>query len=554
MKKRILSVLLAVMLAVTAGITLIGCGGGKGDLIVDNEYTLNVKLRKAGYGTTFLTEIAKKFETTYVDEGYKINILPPVEDLVGDKVAREIYANSKVDVFFSDTLEPTLTVQGSYGQVAADITESVYNQKPIKFDGTEEAETIKDKLGKFESTRWVLDGKIYGLPYAASVGGLVVNKKVLDDQGLDVPRTTNELMKTADKIMEKALETDIFPFTYAFADNLYTNSILGSWMAQASGEDIYDQFWSFQDAEGNDMLKDSYKVFNTQGLKEAIEVLFNYMDPNMMSYGSATHDVFAAQGQIMKGDAVFYACGDWMFNEEYTKYPNNLDDVIIIKAPMISTVGVEFFADNGFDKDKCDDILSLIVKYAEENKSEEEIKVAVEKDLSVSLDIDDVKGVCERYGYTRNSVNLGCIVNENSEKKDLAALFLRFIASTDAGELFAKEARTPSPYAFNAKIPYSNPWFESVYKITSNRYYNQLATKPSGYRQALGLGDSFFPTGNHIYIIDIADKKVSKYDPYDLTVMSGTQNIYKEAAEDFCNTAADKAKEKLEKNEWKVKS
>lgn len=546
--KKFLSIILAVMLTIVACAALIGCGGG--EKVNDNPNVLNVKIRKQGYGTTFITELSKKFEETFKEEGYKVNILPAETDLVSEKVLQDIYAGSKIDLFFSDKFSSSTLVEGQYGQVAADITDTVWNQKPISFSGEEESETVKDKLGKyFDITPMYHNDKVYGIPYAAPVGGLAVNTKVLSKYNLDIPRTTDEMFACAEVIMDNALSDEIFPFTYSFSDNMYVNRVAAPWIAQAGGYEEYEKFFTWDYPDGTHMETNAYEVYGYDGVRDMLEVVFHFYDYNMMSYGSDSHDVAAAQGQIMKGDALFYSVGDWMFQEEFVKYPNYRNDVLLIPAPMISSLGKKLFAEDY--PDKYDKILSEICKYALEGKMADEIEQLVENALSVQLDSEDVLTVCERRGMVANDCKPGVIVNNNSTKKDIAAKFLRFIASTDAGKLFAKEAMTQSPYSLDSKIESEYQWFDGVNQMYSNPYFKQLKADTAGcYKTLCGISN-YFPSLNYIFVIDVSKKNITKYDEYDLSLLPGvTDEVYRKAADDLCDWMVEDAKTKLQ-TVWK---
>lgn len=76
MKNLLKKTMVACLCACTC-LSLVGCGGpGGNDSIIQDGKTVNIKVLKAGYGTTWLNKVAEKFEAAYADEGYQINILP----------------------------------------------------------------------------------------------------------------------------------------------------------------------------------------------------------------------------------------------------------------------------------------------------------------------------------------------------------------------------------------------------------------------------------------------------------------------------------------------
>ena len=345
--KRISTVLMCIVLGVCAAFTLGGCNAAK-DNIVSDPKVLNVKIYRGGYGTTYISKLKEKFETLYADEGYELNILAPDPDMVATNVYQSIYSDSGIDVYFSTGTNARDAVAGSYGVCFADITESVLNKAPIKFDGTEESGTVLGKLNADMVNATIShDGKYYAIPYAEGLGGLAVNKKVLDRFELELPKTSEELFAIAHEIMKHANEESVRPFTYSTSGNYYFSSLICYWMKQYGGTEEYEQFWSMQNADGSDMGLESYKVFDTDAVREMFAALYEFYDQAMAAPGSLAQNFMSAQAQIMEGNAVFYSVGDWMFNEEVADFSDKLNDITFIKVPVISALGTKLFGTGG---------------------------------------------------------------------------------------------------------------------------------------------------------------------------------------------------------------
>ena len=545
---RLLSTILAVMMVFCA----FGCNNSTNPGVVDDEKTINVKIRKAGYGVTYIDELAKAFEVAYAEEGYKVNVLAPREDLLSDNVYRDIHSNSGVDVYFISDCTAKDAVTGEMGQVFADITESVYNQKAIKADGTEEEQTIAEKLSIYSLDGCYYEDKFYGMPLAESVGGLAVNVKVLNKYNLEAPRTTNEMFAAADIIMKDALSTDTFPFTFSLSGNNYTSTTLLPWLAQYGGMEEYDRFWSFQNADGSDMVGDCYKVWQTESWEKVLEVVYHYFDSVMEAYNSASQNFSEAQNQIMRGTAVFMSNGDWMFNEEYVRNEKYLNDVTFVNAPLISALGVKLFGEGtayNFAEEKCDLILSSIVKYCDQGKSISEIKSVVDSEQSVNITIEDITTVCERRGYVRSNPGLGIALSEKSTKKDIATLFLRFCASQDGGRIFAEESKSMSPYARTVNANPNYKWTNSVYNIINNPYAKNLNSTVRGYRLKMGV-TTLTPGLAEPYSTALQGT-VTKYNPDTLKIVA-TDEVYKNIAKTTAESMYNFAKQEVENNRWKV--
>ena len=561
--KKLFSIIVAALILLTSAFSLAGCN--KDDGLSSDPLTINVRVRNAGYGKTYIEKLAEQFNETFKEDGYAVNVVPAREDLVGDVVLRDIYTNSGIDVYFTDSVTAqSAAAHVDYGQMAADLTEIVYNKKPIKADGTEEDKTVGEKLAAWDTSPLFYQGKVYGIPFAASFGIMAVNQRVLDDYDLEVPRTTNEMFEAAEKIMEDANDTNVFPFTYALSDNMYIMSTINPWVAQYNGVEEFNKFWTFENQDGTAMTDDEIsEVFGYDSVREALEVVYGMSDYNMAAPGSAVQDFKAAQALVMKGEAVFYSVGDWMFNEEYHGFPSFRNDVTCINPPLISALGEKVFGPSssyGYSLEKADDVMSAIAKYVDQGMYAEEIKPLVEDELDVTLKLEDVTTICERRGITRCAVVPGVIMSEKSEKKDIAALFLRFLASTDGGKIFAAESRTTSCYALNSVVDSEYDWIKGQNVIANSKYFKPIQSELGGYgnRAKYGLAGMFpAPCMDSITVIgDLLEEEITRYNDKDLSLKAGTENVYANAAKSKCDAMVKAAKEALEKGAnggWSIK-
>ena len=80
----------------------------------------------------------------FADEGYKLNIFTPLAGFSGEKVLQDIASDAGADVYFSTFVTEDQLAKDAYANTVADITELVYNQKPINFKGEDTgSKTIK---------------------------------------------------------------------------------------------------------------------------------------------------------------------------------------------------------------------------------------------------------------------------------------------------------------------------------------------------------------------------------------------------------------------------
>lgn len=505
--KRIVTLLLAVALAATA---FAGC---KSDKIVNDGKTVNVRLYKGGYGVEWAYELKAKFEETYKEEGYKVNILNPTYDMKASVALQDLARGSSktgVDLYITgDITAEQLGVNGNYGVLTENIEDSVFNKKAIGYDGKEEEKTIKEKIdASLLKYSYDTTGELYIFPWVQSVGGLVVNTKKLAKYNLSLPKTTNELFDCFDKIFRgyngigNSTQSHTYPVTFVQGTSGYVNCIFNLWMAQYDYEG-FEQFWSMQktDVEGNvtDMIDDGYTVFESQSVKEMLVVAARAMDCIIATPGSVTATVDIAQSNVMKdsGDnAVFMFNGDWMLNEVSLRYKNNLGDITFINAPVTSALGVKLFGARA-DEAKCDEILSYAIGLVDEGKTAEEIVTEVSTNKNFEITADEATEIYNaRKMYYSRGTDLSAVIAKDSPNKEIAELLLRMMASDDFAETFLKLANGSTPYSSTSESAQYD-YVKNAAKITTAIDSKAIAGKPTGLRYKLNMAN-IFTSINHI--------------------------------------------------------
>lgn len=549
--KRIV-IVITVSAVLFSTVALIGCGGK--DKIVNDGKTVNLRTFKAGYGIDFIYEFKERFEKVYEKEGYKLNIITPSSDMRGNVALTDMakdYKDNGVDLYLIGSLFPDQVGEnGDYGVLAEDLEESVYNQKPINFDGKEEETTIKDKgASAFEKYLRDGNGKMYGFSWATSSAGLVVNtKKLAKYPGLKIPNTTDEMFYVFDKIYESSEQTGIRPVTFVSGTNGYVNCALNTWFAQLdSGE--YEKFWTMQD-NGREMKENGYEVFNRESayaLESMLSLGYHAMDLKIAARGSSTAELDQAQSLIMgnKG-AVFMFNGDWMLNEVKATYEEELNDIEFVNTPLNSQLGVKLFckAPYNLTEEKADELLSAIIEKVDSNAPVEQI---VSDFSEYGLTREDALTVANARGLTfcRGVENLAYI-RKDSSVKDIAALVLRMMASDDYAELFSETANSATPYSQNANLTSEYKFVRQSFALTQNVYYNFVCGRPFGLRRDLNL-TAFLPNVTHLPS-KMYGSGVSMYDgkggvALDENGNRYTTDVYKNAAEKLLDSAYVYAKE-----------
>ncbi len=503
---------LALLMAAATIPSLSGCNKEE---TINNEQTVNIKVYEAGYGVDWLYELETKFEEAFADEGYQVNILEPSPDYSHGVIVNEMYQGydeTGIDLYITGLDVNALGVNGTYSKVLAeDIGALVYDQPAIGFDGENEAKTVRQKVSA-DVIPFMTDsaGALYGFNWVQEAAGIAVNtrklKKYYPNEEYELPRTTNELFDAIDKIYMGAngvpgsKTSGTKPVTYFSGTSGYQNCMLMTWLKQYD-VDFYDTYWSMEE-NGEPMLADGYEVYNSPAVTDMLTNAFRFIDSTIAAKNSAGQTMEQAQAKIMKDKdgAVFYAVGGWFLNEVKRNYRDYLNDVEFMNFPVTSALGVRLFGTGtayNFDDAKCDALLSAIIKLVDENKSIEEIAAAVATEYG-TIATADLEEVAKARGvfYSRGTEHCA-VITKNAIGKEVAAKFLRMMASDDFAEIFSQYANATTPYTDKANETTKYKFVKQSSQIATNRYKSLITHGATGFRKNLGLS-SIFKTVSHI--------------------------------------------------------
>ena len=99
------------------------------------------------------------------------------------------------------------------------------------------ARRSEDGHRRLRAHRHDLQGKLYGLPYYADTISFIYNKKILEDAGIAVPTTWDEVTAAAEKLKAGGME---HPIVYEYDQEL--PNFFDAFVAQAYGRggDLFD--------------------------------------------------------------------------------------------------------------------------------------------------------------------------------------------------------------------------------------------------------------------------------------------------------------------------
>lgn len=160
--------------------------------------------------------------------------------------------------------------------------------------------------------------EVYGVPYAANAVGVIYNKAIFKELGLEVPQTWDEFIAAAEKVKASGK----IPFYFTFKDAWTTLPSYNVLAANTQGEDFFKQ------------LNAGETTF-TEGHKEATE---KYL--KLLENGHANQDGKAytdGNTAFANGESAMYLQGVWAIPE--IKKANPDIDLGVFPFPVTNTPG-----------------------------------------------------------------------------------------------------------------------------------------------------------------------------------------------------------------------
>lgn len=549
--RRTLAGAIALVSSVVIGMTtLTGCGAKES--VVRDEKTINIRACIGGYGDSWLRALADKFNEVYADKGYKANVLASSTDLESKVAMKELYSKDDwVDLYFvnvNNTMAQFTESGGEYGQLVADLTDTVWNNTAINFNGEEESKTLISEKMQVSLPDDVLkvNGRVYGFNTSNDIGGMIVNTAKLAKYGVTrIPKTTNELFDVfeliyegdASKGIKGSLESNIFPVTFLGGDNGYPIHFVTAWQAQYAGIEEYGRFYGYTDESGKERLEDGYKVYDDESLNKMLEAMFNMYDSSFVASGSNNNSIDTAHIKIMseKGGAVFMSDGNWAYNEIITNYQSSINNLAFANVPVLSAVGVKLFGKNttyGFDDDKCEQVLSFAIDKTDEGKTAAEIVADAKSEKGWDLNEREVTEVMKARGIycSRSALAAGAFVAEKSKVKELCYLFLRMFASDDNATLYNRECNGFTAYMTDFSKAKDTGYNKQCQAIVKTAYATPVWMNSTDLRLKMGHNNLIFPNSDLSFVSKIIGKQATIYKDGKKT---GDKSLYAKNAEDM---------------------
>lgn len=306
MEKKIIGALLATSMTVTL---LAGCGSSSSSssASLDNSSLASTSSETATTEASETTTSADT-ETSSTDEPVTIEILSLKTEEGPQKAFQEMFDNFTAEhpnVTFdlqsmsSDDLKTTLRARAASGDMPDIVTWMKEIEPEYLLDLTGEDFLNNINQETLAGANKIYDNGIYAMPLDNGWIGLFYNKDVLEANGIEVPKTYNDLISACETLQANG----IVPFSSSLSDlSVPYISLIGLF-----AEEVYakDPDWSAKRDAGDVTIKDS------EGWKAAFDyltdVVYKYGDPeNAYNY---SYDDAAAN--FANGKAAFYGEGSW---------------------------------------------------------------------------------------------------------------------------------------------------------------------------------------------------------------------------------------------------
>jgi len=181
------------------------------------------------------------------------------------------------------------------------------------------------------ANQWEKDGQCYGIGYMGNAQGILYNKKVFEEAGVDVPKTPDEFMDALRAIDEK---TDAIP--------LYTNYAagwtMGAWDAYLGSITLGDNTWM------NQKFVHTAKPFDDPGdgtgAYNLYKILYDATAEGLIEEDYTTTDWESCKAMINNGEIGTMVLGSWAV-AQMKAAGDNPDDIGYMPFPM-TVNGVQY--------------------------------------------------------------------------------------------------------------------------------------------------------------------------------------------------------------------
>jgi raffinose/stachyose/melibiose transport system substrate-binding protein len=240
---------------------------------------------------------------TYADRGSST-------DLFIEKAMNELKVDIELENFPTDQYETTIRTKSA----ASDLPELVnlHNVSEGSYGGDLAEHGALQEIGEFDFVKdfydsvldacvYRGDGKLYMIASNTNMLGVLYNKKVFKDLGLDIPQNIDEF----NDVCEKVKANNIIPISAGFKDAFSLNF----YIYLGFGEYVFKDFGSY--FGGPDALKNQEIKFTDPEVYDAYKFVLDFRDKGYFQPNEVGTDLSAASALIANGKAAMHVDGNW---------------------------------------------------------------------------------------------------------------------------------------------------------------------------------------------------------------------------------------------------
>lgn len=335
---------LGVAACALAAVMALPFGAACGKKVDNGENTLEIYIAEFGYGYEWLDAVIEDFkQQDWVKAKYpELNIPSVRHNSTRSWAIDRIMAGetNTIDLFFgittgADSFEKTYAGGKPYFEDLSDLYSATVPGENVKY-----SEKMDDNFLAM-STYTKLDGTktYYCAPWVSGMQGMLYNKTMYEELGLELPNTTDELSAVCDEIVAKGKT----PFIFTSKENYWTCMMFLIWWAQYEGLENYTNFYNGL-VEEDGVLSMSPDIFKQTGRLRSLETI-----ENLIAYPAHAENIHAnvntlsftqAQSKFLLREGAMMPNGDW-FETEMTKTAEKdgiTDTFTFMKTPVISSI------------------------------------------------------------------------------------------------------------------------------------------------------------------------------------------------------------------------
>lgn len=509
--KRLTALILT--LAVAGG-CLIGCGssGGNTEGTKNNKTTdIEIGVYNTGIGTEWLDAVIEGFEDVHPEYHVFYTASANAKSVLAS------FGMSDID---------TKDLYFCYWQTDPTYLEPLDDVYDATVEG--EAIPIKEKFKKMYLNQQVAqDGHYYMMPTGGGVMGFVYNTKLFEDAGItQLPRTTDELIVTCDKLYSKG----ITPLCH-FAGGGYYSYLHHEFMSHYDGLDyIVNTFYACTDENGTSPSKEVFAA--KDGRYYALKAFEKMITPEYTLTGSNSKSHTEIQTEFLSGKAAMMYNGSWMLNEM-----NGMDagdSFKYMKTPVLSAIT------DKLTTVKSDAQLRKVITAVDEvtNGTKQESEYLSGEEYNIDgmkiskADWDIISNARNTVG--NNFVGEGAFIPNYSNAKEGAKEFLKYVFSDKGYEAYVKATSCPRPMTLSTgEMPDT-----SELNAFAQAQFKMIQTSENFVSQYVYSEHEIFKTGGASYLAEVTFvNKFSTSNPKDRKTADEIWATYLQKVDDSYETS-----------------